>query len=57
MGQWISINDGVLEPTSLYIFANADGSYLFASGQQKDGVIKDYPQLTAYRLFCEAPSM
>jgi len=57
MGPWSSVNEGALEPTSLYIFANSEGSFLFASGQQKEAVIKDYPQLTACRLFCESPSI
>ncbi len=56
MGHWTLISEGVLEPNSLYIFANPSGSYLFASGQQKEEVMKDYPQLTACRLFCEAPN-
>jgi hypothetical protein len=57
MGPWTPINEGALEPTTLYIYANSEGSYLFASGQQKEQVMKDYPQLTACRLFCEAPSI
>lgn len=56
MGPWILINDGVLEPSGMYLFSNKEGTYLFASGQQKDEVIKNYAQLTHYRLFCEAPS-
>ena len=57
MGPWTPINEGALEPNSMYLFANADGTYLFASGAQKEAVMKDYPQLAFYRLFCEAPSM
>jgi hypothetical protein len=57
MDHWMPINEGALEPNSLYIFANAEGSFLLVSGQQKEEAMKDYPQLTACRLFCEAPTL
>jgi hypothetical protein len=55
MGPWMPINEGALDATGMYVFASKDGTFLFASGSQKDSVMKDYPQLTACRLFCEAP--
>jgi len=57
MGPWIPINEGALEPNAIYLFASPEGTYLFAPGAQKESVMKDYPQLTFYRLFCEAPGM
>lgn len=55
MGPWIPLTEGTLEPNAMYLFGSPEGTYLFAAGCQKEIVMKEYPILTSYRLFCEPP--
>ncbi len=56
MGPWIKISDiQTIQPETLLLFYFPQGNFVWATAQDKEKVVTEYPNITHFRVMVEAP--